>query len=143
MRVLFVDDNQDRFEVLRRFTRTEIEIVWAKTSYEAIRILKTQTFDVVCLDHDLGEEHTLPTKDGMDIVYWVIDDELGGKFPWLTRAVFIIHSWNSPAAGRMRDALDGGRTSAPFVLPFDGKILGCVLEKLADMLKEERVVGDP
>jgi len=64
MRILTLDDMQIRQDEFRKwFIGTEhIAVATAK---EAIDALGGPAFDLVCLDHDLAEEHYLELSEGM------------------------------------------------------------------------------
>lgn len=100
-RLLFIDDERDHRSSftsvkyreslgLRYFTEAELAILSerpqvdvARNYNEAIALLQANKYDMICFDHDLGENQ--PT--GMDIAKWIVSN-LDYKFE------FYVHSAN-------------------------------------------------
>lgn len=117
MRILILDDNPDRHKTFARNLKGE-DLVHVYRYTEVIATLQTQEpFDLVYLDHDLGEFTEADKYDdygdgvasdgnsreytGADVA-WFIARKLD-QTKWPTR--IIIHSWNPVGARRMRDML--------------------------------------
>ncbi len=94
-RVLFLDDNNERCERAKiLYDGHELTIV--KTAKETIDKLAENEYDLVSLDHDLGNEVYVDSgrKDsGMEVVRWILANK-----PIIP--VILIHSWNLPARVR-------------------------------------------
>lgn len=94
MNILFLDDNQNRIDVFKRY------IPWATTTttaQETINQLVDNTWDHVFLDHDLGGEVFVDSDredTGMEVVRWIVANQ-----PKVGR--FVVHSLNQPAAREM------------------------------------------
>jgi hypothetical protein len=96
--LLFMDDSPDRAAT---FLANFPEARWVQTAAECIDALKSQRWDMVFLDHDLGGESMVsPEREdcGMEVVRYMM------AHPVNVRSV-IVHSWNTPAAKRMVDDL--------------------------------------
>jgi CheY-like chemotaxis protein len=100
-RMLFVDDRSKRIHSALRQWGNDMDITIAPNAREALRLLSSQDWDIVSLDHDLDgcdyqdpDDHT----SGMEIIRYI------EKMGWpKTRQVpyFIIHSSNLFAATAM------------------------------------------
>jgi CheY-like chemotaxis protein len=103
MKILFLDDMASRRRVAQQWFPGDHEIVFAKTAAEAIGLYflhqsrPTEGFDLVSLDHDLGEQFT-----GLDVVDFIIDFHKSFGFQ---PAKFAVHCWNPVGARRMANAL--------------------------------------
>lgn len=98
MRILFLDDMEQRHEHAREWFGSGHEIVSARSAPECLGLyLLAQSsfrpFDIVSLDRDLGGQWT-----GEDVVEQIL---LLHALNGLARPRFAIHSWNIPAAERM------------------------------------------
>jgi CheY-like chemotaxis protein len=110
MRVLFLDDKQERHDAFRRNTIGH-DVLFVFTASEAIKALETgPRFDQARLDHDLAEEHYLQFEaseyapgTGMDVV-----DHILKMAPEKRPKKVIVHSFNEPRSRemilRLRDA---------------------------------------
>lgn len=101
MKILFLDDNQYRIFVAISKLGDDNEISIVMTAQEAIEMLEKHVFDVVYLDHDLGGKVYQSSDEencGMEVVRWIIKN-----LPPIGKIV--IHSWNIPAAMRMKEML--------------------------------------
>ena len=110
MNVLFLDDNPNRTKSFRS------QVPYAKcvqTSQQCIEQLERQKWDVVFLDHDLGDETYVDSSRedcGMEVVRWVAQN-----YPKINE--FVIHSHNGPASQEMSLKLrDAGYHTT--ILPF-------------------------
>ncbi|MBS1722745.1 MAG: hypothetical protein JSS66_07020 [Armatimonadetes bacterium] len=60
MRILFLDDQESRYKVFKQLCigKSVQHIDWAEDTAQAIAMLADNPrYDLVCIDHDLGEEH--------------------------------------------------------------------------------------
>lgn len=102
--VLILDDDPDRHKVFDKIL-PNCEVYHAYTDIEAIAFLEhCGPFELVCLDHDLGDYsvgESLPLGDlagsGMDVAEFIALHLEREKYP----KKIIIHSWNSSGARRM------------------------------------------
>lgn len=100
-RLLFVDDRSKRIHAALQQYAVEMDVTIAPNFYEAMRLLSSQDWDYVSLDHDLNgcdfQDPDSP-ESGMEIVRYL--EKTGwpvGKF----KPVFWIHSKNLFAAHLM------------------------------------------
>ena len=92
MKILVLEDDCYRVRFfVEKFGQHDITIT--ENSFDAITHLENEVFDLIFLDHDLGEDN----GDGFDVAVYLFDN------PWNVnnRAEIIIHSWNIPATKRM------------------------------------------
>lgn len=67
-RLLFLDDDENRaLDMKRKCDNSGYDMTWARNHDEAVRHLNGERFDIVSLDHDLGE-----LKNGRDVVKHLI-----------------------------------------------------------------------
>ena len=112
MKILFIDDEREpkcfhsikyREKLqLRYFSNDELEVLKkrpptdiARNYDQAINFLQNNTYDLVCFDHDLGENQ----KTGMDIAKWVTKNI---KIPFLVYS----HSANQPGRENIESLLN-------------------------------------
>lgn len=101
MRVLFLDDDEERIEQFQDRVLRDWQVDVARTAQQTIHLLSTNTYDWVFLDHDLGGTAWNDTRDpnsGSEVVRWMVKNKPSIK-------VVVIHSWNTPAATRMQTLL--------------------------------------
>ena len=103
-RVLVLDDSPERLEAFAHALEgCRVKLV--STSKAArIALIDEEPFDLVCLDHDLGESMTVRPGDGMEVAQFIAHD-MRDKIPWCV----LVHSSNVPAAERMESVLEGSR----------------------------------
>jgi hypothetical protein len=100
MRVLFLDDDEERAARLRKVCP---EAVWVQTAEECIECL-SEDWDVIRLDHDLGGEIFVNSDRadcGMEVVRYLVENHPNH----LQDTVFIVHTHNQAAAEAMVNAL--------------------------------------
>ena len=109
-RILFLDDRSKRFkEAMKRWKDDDLTIVC--TSKECIKLISTEEFDVISLDHDLGFEEFVPSimpNTGMEVIRHICEniDFLRDKLaPASGSNNFIIHTSNEPAGYKMVERL--------------------------------------
>lgn len=79
VRILIIEDDEDDFilasDLLKEVDPKKYEIKWAKTSFEALDSLSSDSFDVALVDHNLGH------ITGIDIITKA--KEIGVKLPFI------------------------------------------------------------
>ena len=95
MNILILDDLRERHEVFKiRYQGHQLFHAW--TAEECISLLKKQKYDLITLDHDLGEvrsesyNEAFLAKDGGDVAHWIANHLDKALYP----PKVIIHSWN-------------------------------------------------
>lgn len=112
MTTLFLDDNMARQRWAAKHLNPTVQ---AADASGAIAALSSGGFDVVYLDHDLGDEtyqDEAEENSGSGVVRWIVANK-----PAIGRVV--VHSLNAPAANRMVQCLrDAGYEARyrPFLL---------------------------
>lgn len=108
LRILVLDDNEDRHGIFRRTLKNE-DATHVYNFDEAIRVLTFEKkFDIAMLDHDLGTGNSevadkvgLPYASGYDVAKFIAFDLTEDKRPGRV----IIHSWNMIGASNMQAVL--------------------------------------
>jgi hypothetical protein len=105
MRILFLDDLEERHKHAQEWFGPAATVVPAHTAPEALGLYllaqsSRQPFALVSLDRDLGEQWT-----GEDVVDQILRLHEAFPGPEFVRPPFAIHSWNIPAAERMANRL--------------------------------------
>jgi CheY-like chemotaxis protein len=102
-RVLVLDDNHERLEAFAEALQG-CQATCVSTSKAAqIALIEEEPFDLVCLDHDLGEFESVSPGDGMEVAQFIAR-HMRDKIPrWV-----LVHSCNVPAADRMERELEEG-----------------------------------
>jgi CheY-like chemotaxis protein len=98
MKVLIVEDNIDRTRKLRRFfIGCVVDIV--DEAQEAIKLLESASYDLILLDHDLGNTEMAPSDEfsGFAVAEYIAQNNLNSDV--------IIHSCNPVGAARMQQVL--------------------------------------
>ncbi len=117
-RILFLDDSEPRLNQAENVFGEE-ELYLAQTAETAIRLLSTLSpWDLVMLDHDLGQKVMQDSEDpgsGMEVVRYI-----ERALPEIKEIV--VHSWNPPAANSMRFRLAGAGYSVSY-RPFKSRTL--------------------
>lgn len=106
--IVFLDDDPNRaaLQFQRMSPENQKRTFWVQTVVETIDMLKDyrERLEVVMLDHDLGGEHYVHTARedcGMEVVRWLEHQPT----ELYSHVRFIVHSWNIPAARRMKQRL--------------------------------------
>ena len=99
--ILILDDDKIRHTQFAKKYASE-NLIHVYTSTEAIEALKTQKFDYVFLDHDLGGEQMVSSGDGTgyEVAEWIANNE--DSRPSKT---VILHSLNPPGRANMCSVL--------------------------------------
>ena len=100
MRILVLDDEENRLIQFKINLAGHI-VVCVKTAAEAIQQLDQNNFNIAFLDHDLGGRVLVPSGPGTgyEVAQWIAAHE--NKQP----DKIFIHSFNEPAAKRMKSLL--------------------------------------
>ena len=96
MKVLFLDDRGERLDIAAARYKEHGPFL-VRTSEETIKLLKEGSWDLVCLDHDLGGESFVDSDRedcGMEVVRWI-----ESHLPVIGK--IIIHSSNPEASYQM------------------------------------------
>lgn len=106
MRILFVDDNLPRTHKFTTAFRSENVIIdTAFGNYSAIDLLEDNAYDIVSLDHDLGE---LNFVKGQPVCSNTIEPTVKWLYNHMSksgRSTIIVHSHNPIGAGYIRQHL--------------------------------------
>lgn len=104
MRMLFLDDQEYRHQVIRQNT-TGYEIDHAYDAEQALRLMRSNEYDVVLLDHDLdGGNYTLvqdQEKNGTYVARKMMEESL------CDGSVIYVHSLNPAGRANMVSILHG------------------------------------
>jgi CheY-like chemotaxis protein len=104
MRILVLDDSETRLKAFRQ-KLIGTEVVTVMTASEAIEQLDRSVYDAVCLDHDLGDQHMVPSgKDtGYEVAQWL------QMHPEKQPAIIAVHSFNTVGAQNIMSLLPHAR----------------------------------
>jgi len=97
-RILILEDNQERVKQFNRNLMPNMIFVTDRAA-EAISKLETQSWDVLFLDHDLGNDIYVSTKEantGSAVAQWLHDN------PDRKPETIIIHSYNTIGQQNMK-----------------------------------------
>jgi len=101
MRILVLEDNQDRIEWFKRIYRNH-ELYITCNLVKARELCWEYEFDVMFLDHDLGENNLAAVEQeetGYGFVKWLTIEGIQKK------AIYYIHSMNPTGANAMQNLL--------------------------------------
>ncbi len=129
-KVLVVDDEQVRLDAFQKrfqdvveLSKEEVDYHQAMSAPEAIEVLKKegpQTFDCICLDHDLSDLsnkiYTFGKGTGTEIAQYLADSYDGWKLHENT--TIIIHSGNTWGAVNMANVLSSSGFVEVMIRPF-------------------------
>ena len=99
---IWLDDERDPNDefIQREFERNiRPGMVWAKTAWDAISLLKQGNVSYISLDHDLGPP---AAGTGLDVAKWIEEQAFHGKFP---RLKWSLHSANPAGVRNMMFAM--------------------------------------
>jgi len=118
MKILFVDDQKVRFDLFKTvFSDENFVLEYAKTVSSAIKCLNENDYDLVCLDHDMGEK-----KSGQDIANHMVKSEKNFPFVW-------IHSMNVYGSHGIKFILSTSKNvGTMIVIPFNFMTINAVLD---------------
>lgn len=120
MKILVLEDDQNRIDTFRT-KLSRHTLVFVETAADAIALIQSETeagtaFDVIFLDHDLGGETCIDTKNtntGSGVVRWMLSYQRTLGQPHV-----IIHSMNTPAAESMQVNLETNGFDFVYRIPF-------------------------
>lgn len=119
MKVLFVDDMDERHRAFEAPLAGKVDIVFAHTAAGAIDALNREAFDQVFLDHDMSEEDIMIEVGGRSVEptgMAVVEHLLSMADPPKN---IVVHSMNEPAAREMeRRLVESGRFEDVARIPF-------------------------
>jgi hypothetical protein len=99
MKIFVLEDNEYRFNFIKTFYKVSDTFIWETVVPSAIKAFKkNEPFDLILLDHDLGEEYAPSVGNGTDFAKFLADHGIG-------KAHVIIHSVNNAGAERMKSYL--------------------------------------
>lgn len=95
MKILILEDSPERiFEFKKRLIGHDV--IFTKDTKECIKLLKTQKWDLICLDHDLGDVFEQPGEgNGYEVAKWIADHK-----SYAPRKI-LIHTMNNVGASAM------------------------------------------
>lgn len=105
MKILILDDDHDRHTIFaKQYAGHELTHVFNVAGAQAA--LSAEKFDLVSLDHDLGEviaetqpdgNVVLAERTGYDVVLYLVSEVPRDRWP----GEAIVHSWNAPKGKKM------------------------------------------
>ena len=149
VRMLFLDDSKERRDIVMNSAAelsdelgVAVKVDTVETAEQAISALGKREFDIISLDHDLGNEIYCPsdrTDTGAEVTRWVRDhvESVLGCCCW------IVHSLNDGGVKTMISTLADARiraNSLPFVWHKD-LLASVIKEVLKARAGEERSVS--
>lgn len=105
LKVLFLDDRSKRFTAAMKQWKDE-DLTIVCTAKECIKLISSQTFNLVSLDHDLGFEEFVPSvmpNTGMEVIRHICRNKDFFLDFWVPE--IIIHTANKPAGFKMVEML--------------------------------------
>lgn len=94
-KVLILEDDDTRIELFKKRFEEEDELHIVKHAQEAIDLLKENSYDLICLDHDLGDQQMEWDEEDCGLVVADYIHEHPVECP------VIVHSFNTARAMRM------------------------------------------
>jgi CheY-like chemotaxis protein len=99
MKIFILEDNEYRLKFIKSFYKVSDTFIWEATVPNAIKAFKkNEPFDLILLDHDLGEEWDPNVGNGTDFAKFLAEHGTG-------KAQIVIHSMNRAGAERMKSYL--------------------------------------
>lgn len=113
MRILFLDDDQTRWELFFEMAKKkhpDASITWVKTAKDAISALEaSMDWDQIYLDHDLADFHYrnqgASESTGQDVARYLVARFRNEGVPEPVPQV-VVHSWNPEGSRRMLEIFD-------------------------------------
>lgn len=93
---LVLDDSKNRIDLFKQYFGHE-DLSCIQNAKDACALLAKTEFDVICLDHDLGEG----SKNGLDVVRYMTQNNLQLNH----QCIILVHSMNPVGAVSMVDEL--------------------------------------
>jgi len=102
MKILFLDDSNERINTIKKYLGVKSNILHiAESAPKAIALLKKYSpYDIVLLDHDLGDVNIIGEKTGYAVAKFITEMK-----PKLLPKRIIIHSHNPIGAMKMEAIL--------------------------------------
>ena len=133
MRIFILEDDHMRQHWFREhFKQHNITIV--DNAKDAIKLLSTEEFSFIMLDHDLGGEVFVDSEKentGYQVAKALINTSNANK-------PVVIHSWNVPAAQRMQYVIGENALMFPFGM---GSFKGNIIDDVLMILKARKVIA--
>jgi len=98
MEILIVEDNSNRIASFQQMLKgANLDVT--KDTKQAIEWLKHNQYDVILLDHDLGDEVFVASGEGTgwEVAKWIADNHY--------QSDVIVHSWNTAGARNIKAIL--------------------------------------
>ena len=97
MKIFLLEDSYERMQRFRKLFKLH-SLTHSADSQEAIEILAKESFDLICLDHDLTEHDNdwIASGDGYEVAYF-----LGARQTPNDNALILIHTMNPSGGDRM------------------------------------------
>lgn len=138
MRIFVLDDDFDRLPAFRKKWE---DVTHATDPIAAAEILRTQKFDIIFLDHDLGGPYTRgPLGDGIDLAKVMAEEKLHVDTP------IVIHSLNKVGAYNMHCELAGThkfRFAMQFYTHIRNRSRIDIETEIFQHVRREKVLQDP
>ena len=102
MNILILEDNDERVKQFRKNIAPRHAIIHTDEAKKTIEYLKKTKFDILFLDHDLGNEIYVDTKDintGSEVARWL------NKHPEQMPGQVVLHSLNEYGRKNMKALL--------------------------------------
>src|SRR5437764_394074 len=101
MKIFLLEDSMKRLMRFRRAFHAH-DLIHCASAAEAIELLAKESFDLICLDHDLTEHDTDWIADGSG---FEVAEFLGANDTPNNNAMIVVHTMNPAAGERMMLAL--------------------------------------
>ena len=111
MHILFMDDDTDRYDRLRKKLPEAIKITHCSDALTTMEAIRTNEYDLVMLDHDLG--YGAPGGDGIEVAKWLSRSR--DEYKWKSGCTVIVHSLNPVGAGNMISELGRSSITADYI----------------------------
>jgi len=101
-RILVLDDSQERLNIFAQ-KLAKHDVVMVETATEAIEQLKNNSFDMILLDHDLGNRAFVDSSEpntGYQVAKFIVNEDTNNK-----DVPIIIHSLNPVGSMNMKNIL--------------------------------------
>lgn len=105
MKIFLLDDSIRRLKRFR-LAYNQHEIIHSASAAEAIEILGRESFDLICLDHDLVEHDSdwLASGSGYEVAIFLAEHDTPNK-----NTMIFVHTMNPEAGDRMMEVLKNRR----------------------------------
>ena len=109
MKILILEDSGERiFEFKKRLSSHEV--IYTMDTKECISLLKSNSYDYICLDHDLSTVFEQPGEDtGYEVARWIAEN------PERAPRHILIHTMNNVGASAMMLVLGRAGIRASYI----------------------------